>query len=756
MRYFDWDDQNISNDLAPEFEFTKVYKEYTGANRAIREARCLAVCLPASALPVEKGDWFVGRKRYRPLGISPSYWNDETDGLDHVSYYADIDRMLRVMNREDQPAEQKSQIAEMIAFWENEHINAKARASFDEVMLREMPSDRWTKESGAIFGLYRLGGAQLDYDKLVRLGIPGLRNEIENRGLAEDITEEQKGFLQGLSEVLDILEKLLESYEQQLVELLNDPEWDAEQLKSMIKCAQELRKHAPESLQEAMQLVWLYACFSGTLDFGRMDEYFGDLYVHDIDNGVLDHDKALELLLSFYRLAREVVNRDTRLILGGLGRRNPENADRFALIAMEASGIHRQVQPQVSLRMYKGMSQVVRDAAMDFLELGLSYPLLYNDEASIEAAMKGMKIPYEEAVHYSFFGCGEYVLDKRSMGTPNDIINLTKVLELTLHEGYDVVGQRPHGLNLGKVEDFVTFEQLLDAYKKQAEYFIEISARHHKLVYDTINKDGSMLMTSMLTYDCISRAKALLDGGVRYLQGTYETYGNITLADSLTAIKKLVYDEKKMTLRELVDILDKDFEGAEDVRKELLACPKFGNGDEVADEMAQVVNEHVFRFTAAQAEKNDLDSYLVVMINNDANSVLGRKTMASADGRRAFTYMSNGNGPTAGMDQNGITAMIRSMASTDMSLTAGTAQNIKLSRELFFKNREAINNLIDAAYELGILSLSISVMDKGDMERALVHPEQYQNLFVRVGGFSARFIELDPETQRDMFNRTLY
>jgi pyruvate-formate lyase len=265
-----------------------------------------------------------------------------------------------------------------------------------------------------------------------------------------------------------------------------------------------------------------------------------------------------------------------------------------------------------------------------------------------------------------------------------------------------------------------------------------------------------MLMTSMLTYDCIDRAKALLDGGVRYLQGTYETYGNITLADSLTAIKKLVYDEERLTLRELVDILDKDFDGAEDIRRELLACPKFGNGDDTADQMAQIVNEHVFKFTAAQAEKNDLASYLVVMINNDANSVLGKKTLASADGRRAFTYMSNGNGPTAGMDQSGITAMIRSMASTDMSLTAGTAQNIKLSRELFFKNRDAINNLIDAAYELGILSLSISVMDKGDMEKALIHPEEYQNLFVRVGGFSARFIELDPETQRDMFNRTLY
>ena len=756
MRCFDWDDQNITNDLAPEFEYTRVYKENENMNRAIREAKCLAVCLPASALPVEKGDWFVGRKRYRPLGISPSYWNDETDGLDHISYYADLERLARVMNREDQTEEKKRQIADLIAFWENEHVNAKARASFDEEMLREMPSDRWTKESGAIFGLYRLGGAQLDYDKLVRLGIPGLRNEIENRRLVEGTTEEQDGFLQGLLEVLNILVGLLKDYEKQLEALLSDPEWDAEQVKSMISCVQAIQVRKPESFQEALQLVWIYAAFSGTLDFGRLDECFGDLYVHDMDNGVIDHDKALTLLLSFYQLARSVVNRDTRIILGGLGRRNEENADRFALIAMEASGIHRQVQPQVSLRMYKGMSPVVRKAAMDFLELGLSYPLLYNDEASVEAVMKSMKVPYEEAIHYGFFGCGEYVLDKRSMGTPNDIINLTKVLEVTLHEGYDPVGKRLHGLNLGKLEDFETFDQLMDAYKKQAEYFIRISARHHKLVYDVVNQNGSMLMTSMLMHDCIARGKALLDGGIRYLAGTYETYGNITTADSMTAIKRIVYDEKKLTLRELVDILDKNFEGAEDIRQELLAYPKFGNGDAEADSMAQEINEHVFRYTAAQAEVNDLASYLVVMINNDANSVLGRKTLASADGRLAFTYMSNGNGPTAGMDQKGITALIRSVASTDMSLTAGTAQNIKLSRELFFKNRDAINSLIDTAYEMGILSLSISVMNKGDMEQALIHPEKYQNLFVRVGGFSARFIELDPETQRDMFNRTLY
>ncbi len=756
MRYFNWDDEHLLNDLKPEFEYTRVYKENENTGRAIREARCLAVSLPAAAMPVELGDWFAGRRVYRPLGISPSYWNDETDGLDHVSYYADLDRLARVMNRDDQSDEMREQIRELITFWETEHINAKVRANFDAEMLREMPSDRWTRDSGAVFGLYRLAGAQLDYDKLVQLGLPGLRTEIENKKLDKTLTEEQQNFLDGLLMLLDILTDLLKHYENELQALIGNNDWNQEQLESMIACLKALQVRAPKSFQEAIQLVWLYSSFSGTLDFGRMDVYLGDWYVHDIDNGVIDHDKAMTLLLSFYRLIRKIHNRDTRLIMGGLGRRNEANADRFSLIAMEASIKHGEIQPQMSLRMYKGMSQEVRDAAMDFLQVGMSYPLLYNDEASIQAAMNGMHIPYEEAVHYSFFGCGEYVLDKRSMGTPNDIINMAKVLEVTLHEGVDPMNGQPHGLNLGKVEEFETFEQLLEAYTKQEEYFVAISARHQKLVYDIINKDGSMLMMSMLMYDCIDRAKAALDGGLRYLAGTYETYGNITTADSLTAIKRLVYDEKKYTLREIVTALDHNFEGYEAIHKDVLACPKFGNADPEADGMADRINRHVFRFTSDQAEKNGLDSYLVVMINNDANSVLGKNTLATADGRKAYTYLSNGNGPMAGMDKSGITAMIRSMASTDMAHTGGTAQNIKLSRELFFKNRDAINSLIDAAYALGILSLSISVMDKGDMEQAMIHPEDYQHLFVRVGGFSARFTELMEETQRDMLHRTLY
>lgn len=247
-----------------------------------------------------------------------------------------------------------------------------------------------------------------------------------------------------------------------------------------------------------------------------------------------------------------------------------------------------------------------------------------------------------------------------------------------------------------------------------------------------------------------------IDGGIRCLAGTYETYGNVTTADSLVAIRQLVYEQKRFTQDEMVAMLDANFEGYEAERKLMLACPKFGNDDPIADEMAKIVNDHIFETTAAQAKKNNLASYLVVMINNSANTILGERTMATADGRPAWTYLSNGNNPMSGMDKAGLTAMLHSLSSTSMEMTAGTTQNIKLSKELFTKQRDKLDLLLDTIFDMGILSLNVSVLSRNDLEDAMVHPEKYQNLFVRVGGFSQRFILLSPEVQRDVLNRTLY
>lgn len=753
--YYAWDDEHLSNDLKAELDFTRAYQEAAEKRLALRECACLRIALPASAMPVREGDWFVGRRVFRPLGVAPSYWNDETDGLDHVGFYADLDRLTRVMNRPDQTREAREAIAGMIAFWRDENTTARAHARFDECMRREMPSDLWNRDSGVIFGLYRLVVSQLDYDRLVQKGLPGLRAALDARRQDASLTGEQVDFLAALDGVLEILAGLLQRYEAELNHLLLQAPGDR-RLEQMRACVHNLQTKAPASLMEAMQLVLLYATFSGFRDFGRMDVYFGDWYVHDLENGVLSQAEASDLLDAFYCMMRENDTRDGRVILGGVGRRNEANADRFALLAMDTAMRRRELKPQISLRMYPGMSPEVRKKGLEMLKTGMTFPLLFNDVASMRAVEQSMRVSHEEAEQYGFFGCGEYVIGHRSMGTPNDIINLAKALEVTLHQGVDPIRGCAHGLNLGAPEAFETFEQLFDAYKKQVEYFAAIAARHHRTVYDAIRETAPMLMLSLLTDDCVARAKPAIDGGLRYLAGTFETYGNITVSDSLVAIRELVYERKRFTLRELVAMLDADFEGYEAERQQMLQCPKFGNGNAVADEMAGRVNDHIFDFVAAQAKPQGLHSYLVVVINNGANSDLGHNTLATADGRRAHTYLSNGNNPMAGMDREGLPAMLRSIASTHGSRTAGMAQNLKLSRELFDHHADAVNDLIDTAFEMGILSLNVSVMNRGDMEDALVHPERHQNLFVRVGGFSARFIDLDAQTQQDVLNRTIY
>ena len=753
--YLAWDDAHLEDSLETEFRYTEVYQKYSGGSLALRELKCLEVSLPAAIAPMREGDLLAGRRMFRPLGVAPSYWDDDTDGLDNVSFYADPGRLERVMNRDSQTPEGRERIRGLIEFWKRENVNAKVRARFDEEMKREMPSDMWSRDSGVIFGLYRLVFSQLDYDKLVQKGLGGLLAEVTMRMEDPELNDAQRDFLQALCGVTDLMRTILglyaEQYRQQLAEGA-----DPERIRPVIDSLERLMKSAPENFRDALQLVWIYSAMTGGRDFGRMDVYLGDLYARDLDSGKMTEEEAIELLLSFYRLMRDTDSRDGRIVVGGMGRRNPENADRVSLAILEAGKRFRELKPEFSLRIYKGTDEKVMALAMEMLGDGMTYPLLFNDEASVRAVRQMMHVDGAEAEQYGFFGCGEYVLGHRSIGTPNDIINLAKALEVTLHEGTDPIRGCAHGLNLGAPESFDTFEKLMDAYMRQVEYFTAIAARHQKLVYDCVRENGAMLMMSLLMDDCIARGKALVDGGVRYLAGTYETYGNTTVADSLLAIRKAVYEEKALTLKELIAVLDSDFAGQEELRQKLMAYPKFGNDDPEADEMARRVNTHVFETTAKQAEKQGLASYLVVMINNGANVDLGQNTLATADGRHAYTYLSNGNNPMAGMDHNGLPALLRSLASTRMDLTAGTAQNLKLSADLFRKHPDVVRDLIDTAFEMGILSLNISVMDRGEMEDAMIHPELHQNLFVRVGGFSARFVNLDKGTQADMLSRALY
>jgi pyruvate-formate lyase len=219
-----------------------------------------------------------------------------------------------------------------------------------------------------------------------------------------------------------------------------------------------------------------------------------------------------------------------------------------------------------------------------------------------------------------------------------------------------------------------------------------------------------------------------------------------------------VFADCKLTLPQLVAALDSDFatpDGA-DLRQRLLSVPKYGNDDDAADKMAARVHEHVCTCTRAQATRVGLDSYLVVIINNWANTVLGRTTAASADGRRAGEPLANGNNPTSGADRSGVTAFLNSLVKLDPALHAGAVQNMKFSRSLFSRDRANLEALLGAYWAGGGTQAMITVVSPADLEAAIREPGKWAHLMVRVGGFSARFVDLPQGAQEEILRRTCH
>jgi len=360
------------------------------------------------------------------------------------------------------------------------------------------------------------------------------------------------------------------------------------------------------------------------------------------------------------------------------------------------------------------------------------------------------------AVHYTPFGCGEYVLGNRSVGSPNGVINLLKGLEVTLHNGRDPVSGMPCGVALGEVESFTSFEDVWRAYTRQIDHFVEVLAEQEKIEYDVAGREAPFLFLSMLYDDCLARGKGLFAGGVRYLGGTLETYGNTNTADALLAIRETVFEKKEFTLRQIVTACDAAFKGYESLKARLLAVPKYGNDNDQADAMAIRVHNHICSTTRQQAKRVGLHSYQVVIINNWANTLLGRTTQASSDGRAAWTSMANGNNPAPGLDRSGATAFLNSLAKLDPSIHAGAVQNMKFSKTMFTQYRAKLEALLAGYFKQGGAQAMITVVSRQDLESAMKEPAAWGHLMVRVGGFSARFIDLPHDVQLEVLERTLH
>lgn len=742
---------NTKYDFSVERKVTETYRQYQNSHIAIREAKCLEQMYPDIFCDIQPGDLFAGRIQMSLIGFSP-----EPGGL---GYYCDQAEIRRRLREDDCPENLRAEMEEILAFWEQENTTAKVRASYPHDVAKALPSDLWDKEPVAAAPLYRMAGSYLDYEKLLANGIPGLKRMVAEYEEEARRQGQDAELFQGMGMALELLSKCCLHYHDMALGMAFWAEGEAERknLSEMAAALKKITTDKPGNLREAIQLMWLYILISGTFNYGRLDVILGDYLAADLESGLLTMDQAQELFNGFWRL---IVARKTtwngRVILGGKGRRNVNNADMAVMLAMEASRVVRDIEPQLTLRIYEGMDPKLIDKALEVIGEGCTYPMLYNDDVNIPAVSHAFRVDEELATDYVPFGCGEYVLDHQSYGSPNGIINLLKVLEITLHNGHDGITGEAAGIDTGELQDFETFEELVEAYRKQVEYFVSALAKQEEIEYRVAGESAPFLFLSMLMDDCMERGKGVFSGGIRYLGGTVETYGNINTADSLTAIKEVIYDKKLITPGQLLEALDADFEGYDEIRGLLSDVAKYGNDNSQADDMAVMVHDHICNTVREQSEEVNLHSYLVVVINNSANTTLGKLTAASADGRRKGIYMANANNPWSGNDKKGLTAMLNSMVKLKPDIHAGAVQNMKFSPELFRNEGNLVRSVLKTYFGNGGTQAMISVVNKKDLEQAMIHPEKYNNLFVRVGGFSARFVELERAVQMEILNRTHY
>jgi pyruvate-formate lyase len=740
-----------------ELYFTRMYQQAHHESAALREAHCLAAQFPAILLPIRPDDWFAGRVRYAAVGFSPQYGSNQG-----VGYYCDEPLLRQRLQTGNFSAAEYAEVEAMLAFWREESTYAKVRGAFSSELRVAFPSDEWTSEPRIAFPLYRMAGAVLDYDTLLQAGIGGLLVRIQQQ---QALNPQHAEFYTALRLALTVLQDSALYLAEQASELALQATTRQQEarLLQMATTLCHLVDHAPTTLYEALQLSYLYTMHT-TLqsNYGRMDVYLGDFYARDLAAGRLTHEEALDMLCAFWRILPayeeflEVAKFDTRVIIGGRGRRNETNADAFALLALEASERVRGIVPQLSLRCYAGMNPQVYEKALAVIGVGCTFPILYNDDVNIPAVSQAFQISQALAEQYTPFGCGEYVIAHTSFGTPNAIINLPKALEAALFNGRDARTGAIIGLPLGALTDFATFDDLFSAYQQQVSYFTHASAQFQALAYRIVGQEAAFLFMALLYQDCLQRGQGMFSGGVQHLGGTYETYGNITTADSLTALQQCVYTDKSISATELLAALSADFDGYTALRQRLLDAPKFGNDDPCADHMAQRVHVQLCQTTRQQAQSTALDSFLVVVINNSANVLLGQQVAATADGRLAGAPLTNGNTPTNGADRNGITALLNSLVKLDPTMHAGATHNLKFAPSWFKRHRSQLQALLQTYFEQGGTQAMLTVVSRQDLLNALVTPEQYANLIVRVGGFSARFIDLPAAVQQDLVQRTLW
>ena len=746
--------------------FTDVYKKTASLSPALREMALHRVMFPAMLPKLKPSDFFAGGVAEKisedklPVAFSPQKQGQ-------IGYMMSLTRMKELQKKYPHRA---AELEEMIRFWAKEATFVKLRESADEELRRylfpgttgldEYNYKRRTKRgtkigTGFISGSYdtRAAGMMPNFPVFLPKGLPGLYERIAEG----EATNGKNDFYTAAREGCDLFRDTLLLYEKEAEMLLRRKKnaEHAESLATVRDICHRLQTEAPKTLRDAMQLIVITVSLTGVVNYGRLDVALGDFLVRDLESGVLNEEDAVLLTMQLFDwIENNGEEFDTRVILGGKGRKNEKAADRFARVAIEAGRRRHSIMPVLTLRFHKSQDPTLFDAALTSISEGCIYPTLYNDDACVPGFMESMHLSFEEACDYAPLGCGEVLVAGKSLGSPNSTFRYLKAIEAVMHNGHDSVSGNKIGIETGTLSELDTYEKFENAYLRQLDDRLRLDARFHRHNFRETGKEISCIMLSLFTDDCIAKGKSIFEGGVRYLGANLEGFGLTNSANCLRVLQKLVYEEKRFTLEEVVHILDVDYEGYENERRMFLDVEKFGNGEKSVDE----IKLRIERFVNERADyhgRREGFHYCTLASVNPGGIVTGPSVAATCDGRHCGKSFALGNSPMPGTDINGPTAMLISAATVD-NKNGGYVTNMHISKETFETQREKVKAMLLAYFNMGGLQLNINCFSRHDLENAMKDPESYRHVIVRVSGYSARFVDLDPVTQQHILARTVY
>ncbi len=590
---------------------------------------------------------------------------------------------------------------------------------------------------------------------------------------------ERKEELEGMytaCEALMILAERYSAYARELAEQESDTQRRRELLQIAANC-EVVPAHRPQTYWQALQMYWfVHLAVTSELNPwdsyspGRLDQHLFPFYERDVKAGILDDARALELLECLWikfnnqpappkvgiTLKESSTYTDfANINTGGITTEGKDGVNRVSYLILECMDEMKLLQPSSNVQISRKTPQKFLKRACEISRKGWGQPAFYNTEAIVQELLNAGK-SLEDARRGGTSGCVETGAFGNEAYILTGYFNLPKILELTLNDGYDQVSGQQLGLKLGRAEDFADHDALFDAFKKQMKHFIDIKIRGSNVIEKIFAKEMPVPFLSVMTNDCIARGMDYNGGGARYNTKYIQGVGIGTITDALVAIRYNVYDQRRFTMGELMQALDDDFAGHEQILALVRnRTPKYGNDDDYADTIMQEVFE-AFRSMVSGRANMLGGTYRINMLPTTCHVYFGEVMMASANGRHAHMPVSEGISPEKGADVNGPTAVLKSAAKMDHLQTGGTLLNQKFTPAVLQgeEGLEQMANLIRAYFNMDGHHIQFNVIDRATLIAAQQHPQEYRDLIVRVAGYSDHFRNLSKTLQDEIIART--